>query len=65
MKLNINGKETNSNATTLAALITELRLEAASLVVEHNAHIVPQKDWETTSLQDKDCIELLNFVGGG
>ncbi len=65
MKLWINGKETECSAATLNQLIIELKLQPDSLVVEHNAQIIKQQEWEKKSLREGDTIELLNFVGGG
>ncbi len=65
MKLQVNGKEKESSAATLGQLIDELELPIESLVVEHNAKIVKQQEWDRTPLRESDTIELLNFVGGG
>lgn len=65
MRVKINGKEKNTAATTLAELVDELNLATVSLVVEYNQKIIRQEQWDTTSLQEDDAIELLNFVGGG
>ncbi len=65
MRLQINGKEAECSAATLGQLIVKLKLQPESLVVEHNARIIKQQEWEATPLQEGDTIELLNFVGGG
>ncbi len=65
MELQVNGEKMQSSAATLGQLIAERKLPSESLIVEHNARIVKQQEWDNTRLQEGDTIELLNFVGGG
>ncbi len=61
----VNGTDEQLKACTIAALVEEKGLDAASLVVEYNGRIVKQADWNKVTLKQGDVLELLNFVGGG
>ncbi len=65
MKICVNGNPEEVMATSLDMLVEEFKLNATSLVVEHNGRIVKQEDWSTTMLREQDQLELLSFVGGG
>jgi sulfur carrier protein len=49
----------------LKELIAELGLKGDRVAVEHNGNIVPRGEWETTSLNEGDRLEIVHFVGGG
>jgi len=62
----VNGKPHElSTATTLSALIRELRQDPARLLVEVNGQVIPAAQFDRVELHDGDRIELLAFVGGG
>jgi len=65
MKIFINGNEEHTESPTLAALIASRGLDAGPLVVELNQQIIKQEQWQATSLNEEDRLELLSFVGGG
>ncbi len=66
MILRVNGEETECPPNiTLAAFLAGRRLDARSVVVEHNRSIVSAEDWETIRLSQGDELEILHFVGGG
>jgi len=40
-------------------------LKPSQVVIEVNLRIIPREQWPQISLQDKDYIEIISFVGGG
>jgi len=66
MKLKINGEEKEiGDVFTLIALLEDLKIRPARVVVERNREIVPREDYGTTLLTDGDTLEIVHFVGGG
>jgi len=66
MKLKINGEEKEiGDGFTLIALLEDLKIRPARVVVERNREIVPREDYGTTLLTDGDTLEIVHFVGGG
>ncbi|WP_188945161.1 sulfur carrier protein ThiS, partial [Polymorphobacter multimanifer] len=50
---------------SVAALLTELELEAAHVAVERNLEIVRRSAFAETQLAEGDRLEIVHFVGGG
>jgi len=66
LQIIINGKQaTSSEGSTLADLVAQKKLNVATIIVEHNARIVPQSEWPEILLRPEDAVEILSFVGGG
>jgi len=66
MKLKINGEEKEiADGLTVIALLEDLKIRPARVVVERNREIVPREDYGTTLLTDGDTLEIVHFVGGG
>jgi thiamine biosynthesis protein ThiS len=66
MKLKINGEEREiADGLTVTALLEELKIRPARVVVERNREIVPREAYGTTPLADGDTLEIVHFVGGG
>jgi len=66
MKLKINGEEKEiADGLTIIALLEDLKIRPARVVVERNREIVPREDYGTTLLTDGDTLEIVHFVGGG
>lgn len=66
MTLTINGEQRAfSSASTIAALVAELGLDARKVAVERNLEIVPRSAYGETALADGDRIEIVHFIGGG
>ncbi len=65
MWLIINGQKEETQATTLDALLAERKLNSAAIVTELNGIIVQKELYASTSLQENDRLELVQFVGGG
>lgn len=66
MKLVINGEDRNlEGPLTLTGLLTRLEMKSDRVAVELNLDIVPREQWTTTNLSEGDCLEIVQFVGGG
>ena len=66
MKVKVNGEEININeGKTLVELIQHYELHPGSVAVEINFEIIPKFKYPETKLKDGDCIEIVQFVGGG
>ncbi|MCA1797670.1 MAG: sulfur carrier protein ThiS [Geobacteraceae bacterium] len=66
MHITVNGKErVVESGCSITALLELLNLKAEQVAVEHNRNIVLRPAFDTTTLQEGDCIEIVNFVGGG
>lgn len=61
----INGKYETCDNITLAEYLTGTQYDAKRIAVERNGEIVPKSQYNSTILQDGDCIEIVSFVGGG
>lgn len=66
MKLTINGQnKVIEEVDSLTQLLAQLNLSPERVVVELNGSILTTEQHQDTSLQSGDCIELIQFVGGG
>lgn len=66
MQIHLNGStRTVDPAMTVAALVQELGVPSASVVVELNRAILQPDSYATVLLQDNDQVEIIRFVGGG
>lgn len=66
MTLLINGEPREfPESLTVAALVAQLGMRPDRVAVELNLEIVPRSQWETTTLNAGDKLELVHFVGGG
>ncbi|HSC40755.1 MAG TPA: sulfur carrier protein ThiS [Candidatus Binatia bacterium] len=66
MKLKINGEEREIvDGLTVTALLEELKIRPARVVVERNREIVAREVYGITRLADGDTLEIVHFVGGG
>jgi thiamine biosynthesis protein ThiS len=66
LRVYVNGESRDLPAPiSLAELINQLGLPAARIAVELNRVVVRRSDWNTTTVQDEDRIEIVHFVGGG
>ncbi len=61
----INGEERDLAGVTLADYLAGGGYDARRVAVERNEEIVPKSRYAQTVLADGDCIEIVNFVGGG
>lgn len=66
MQIHLNGSlKTITKSMTVAKLLQELGVPAASVVVELNKTIIQPDCYIATSLHNYDQVELIRFVGGG
>lgn len=62
----VNGESRSvPEGTTLEGLALMLGLRTDRIAAELNGGIVPKAEYGDTVLKDGDCVELVNFVGGG
>jgi thiamine biosynthesis protein ThiS len=50
---------------TVQGLLAELGLDPSHVAVERNREIVPRAEFDATTLQGEDTLEIVTFVGGG
>lgn len=65
MKLMVNGETKEFSPVSVTGLLAELGIDPLRVAVELNRSILPKAEYETTSLNDGDSIEIVHFVGGG
>jgi len=65
MKIVINGKETETGAETVGALLEELDISSGKVAVEVNFKVIRKCDYHTSAVSEGDNVEIVNFVGGG
>lgn len=65
MKININNKETQTEAITIDALSKELNLPERGVAVALNNKMVPRIEWESTSLCEGANIVIIKAACGG
>ena len=66
MELFVNGESKQvPSPLTLRQLLEHLQLPADRVAVELNRQIVRHDQWNDTSLQENDRLEIVHFVGGG
>lgn len=66
--LKINGTEKvfdKGVPANLSELLTALEIDAATVVAEIDGRIIERKDFDKTTLNEAQSIELIRFVGGG
>lgn len=65
MKVNINNKETETQALNVKQLAEELNLPATGVAVAISNNMVPHDEWETTKiLEGADIVIVKAFCGG-
>jgi thiamine biosynthesis protein ThiS len=50
---------------TVAGLLAHLGIAADRVAVERNLEILPRARWNDTSVEPRDRLEIVHFVGGG
>lgn len=66
MQVQVNGDPmVVADTTTLLGLIEQMQLAGKRVAVELNGEIVPRSLHEQTRLQAKDCVEIVQAIGGG
>ena len=66
MTITLNGESRSvAGITTIAALVRELNLVPATLLIEHNGLALHREEWNSRALREGDKIELIRVVAGG
>ncbi|HEX7296471.1 MAG TPA: sulfur carrier protein ThiS [Pyrinomonadaceae bacterium] len=66
MRVYLNGESKDlEESSTLLDLVNELQLPSSRIAIELNRNVVRRRDWEGTTLNENDRIEVVHFVGGG
>jgi thiamine biosynthesis protein ThiS len=64
--IHVNGENRETQpGSTVAALLSQLGLNAARVAIEYNLHILPKTKWGETQIAAGDRFEIVQFVGGG
>jgi sulfur carrier protein len=50
---------------TISTLLTDLKIDARLVAVEHNMIVVKRAQYESVVVRAGEEIEIVNFVGGG
>jgi sulfur carrier protein len=66
MIITLNGESRSvAAATTIGALVRELNLVPATVLIEHNGLALHREEWNSRSVQEGDKIEFIRVVAGG
>ena len=66
MKITVNGSPQEvPEGLTLPAMFRLIGVDPTRVAVELNRRILRKADWDSTTIQDGDSIEVVTFVGGG
>ena len=66
MTITLNGESRSvAGITTIAALVRELNLVPATLLIEHNGLALHREEWNSRALREGDKIEFICVVAGG
>ena len=66
LTLEINGEARSvSTVSNVKELIEFLAISQDRIAVELNRRIIRRQEWATTILNDRDRVEIVQFVGGG
>jgi sulfur carrier protein len=64
--IQVNGESRETPAgTTITGLLAQLGLNSGRVAVEYNLRILPKSKWNETQVAQGDCLEIVQFVGGG
>ena len=66
MTVILNGESRSvAEVTTIAALVRQLNLVPATLLIEHNGLALHREEWNSRALREGDKIEFIRVVAGG
>ena len=66
MTVILNGESRSvAEVTTIAALVRQLNLIPATLLIEHNGLALHREEWNSRGLHEGDRIEFIRVVAGG
>lgn len=64
--LEINGERRSvSSVSSIKELLAFLEISEDRIAVELNRTLIRRQEWATTRLNDRDRVEIVQFVGGG
>lgn len=64
IELNGNQQDVPKEVDSVQQLLVHLKLDHRILIVEHNHNVLNKTQYDH-SIQDRDQIEIIHFVGGG
>jgi thiamine biosynthesis protein ThiS len=66
MTVILNGESRSvAEVTTIAALVRQLNLVPATLLIEHNGLALHRDEWNSRAVREGDKIEFIRVVAGG
>ena len=66
MKIILNGEpRAVAEPKTISALVRELNLIPATLLIEHNGLALHREEWNARALHEGDQVEFIRVVAGG
>lgn len=66
MYITLNGRRQEiKGEESLSRLLTELKIEARTVAIEVNEHLIPKSEWSDCVIKEGDRIEILQAMGGG
>jgi len=65
MEIIVNGESRSIGEMSIRQLLEDLGIDPRRVAVELNSAILPKSDYEQSTLNDGDRIEIVHFVGGG
>ena len=66
MTVILNGESRSvAEVTTIAALVRQLNLIPATLLIEHNGRALHREEWNSRAVREGDKIEFIRVVAGG
>jgi thiamine biosynthesis protein ThiS len=66
VRIEVNGESLDVPAPlNLTDLVQHLELAPERLAIELNRRVVRRADWQETTLNEGDRVEIVHFVGGG
>ncbi len=66
MTITLNGESRSVAAVaTIGALVHELNLIPATLLIEHNGLALHREEWNSHAVREGDKIEFIRVVAGG
>ena len=66
MTVILNGESRSvAEVTTIAALVRQLNLIPATLLIEHNGLALHREEWNSRALHEGDKVEFIRVVAGG
>ena len=65
MKVTVNNREVETDASNLLLLSQQLNLPPAGIAVAVNNRIVPRSEWENSPISQGDSLIVIKAVCGG